>query len=218
MKLLNQKLTNNLGKMGHMALTATVVAGQMFASIAHASIPSLSRSAPVQPKSFAISQDFSKGLDASLIHPMVSKRDYNSNDVAQVIPNDLQATSDVGSVATQILDHSLNNFFNSPAVRNSDFGRSATHVEKSMEGNVAFGGETPHSIRHSFKFAMKATQAKALIEYTGVTNAQLSYSAASQKADLEVKEKLVALNTQVVYNHVAGPGDQTDMLSLRWVW
>ncbi len=163
--------------------------------------------------------DFSKGLNVACIQPMVSLRNINADDIGQVIPKDMSPTGDSGNVAFQILDHSLSNFFNSSAIRNSDLGRTASKVEKSMEGNVAFGSKKPNSTQHSVKFAMKAAQTKALVEYTGYTNAQVSYHVAQSKLDVEVREDVSALKTQVVYNHTdIQNAEKVDMFSLRWGW
>jgi hypothetical protein len=64
---------------------------------------------------------------------------------------------------------------------------------------------------------MRAAQAKAQLEYTGITNAQLSYQLAQSTMNFEVSEKL-APTTRLVFNHIAKPGDITDMVSMRWVW
>ena len=168
---------------------------------------------------FTLTTDYSKGLDFSVIQPIASLRDVNTDDIAKMIPvHELNSTSDGGLVASQIVDHSLSTWFNSEAVRKSDLGRSAHEVEQHMESDIAFGGNAPEETKHAFKFAMRPTQTRALIEYSGVTNAQLSYHVAQSKVDLEVREDVSALGTQVVYNHINKPGDNTDLLSMRWAW
>lgn len=168
---------------------------------------------------FSPVRDFSRGLDASAIQPIGSLREMNSGDISMIIPaSDLQPTSDGSKVAVKIIDHSLSNFFNSPAVRTSDLGRTAVRVEKHMESDIALGGGSPHSIQHNVKFAMRPTQTRAIIEYTGVTNAQLTYNAASSIVDLEVKERIAAFSTDFVYNHINMPSDTRNTVSLRWIW
>lgn len=161
--------------------------------------------------------DFSRGLNLKSIQPIESLRIMKSEDIALIIPDDLSPSSDGGQIASQILDHSLSNLFNSDAVKKSDLGRTAQVVEKSMEGDLAFGGETPDSIKHSLKFAMRASQTRAMVEYSGITKAQLSYSISQQRVQLEVEEEMAA-NTQLVFNHSNTRTDRTDMLSLRWIW
>jgi hypothetical protein len=162
-------------------------------------------------------RDFSRGLDLTWIQPVESMRTVKSEDIARIIPRDLTPTSDGGQIATRILDHSLSSFFNSPAVRNSDLGKTAHRVERTMEGQAAFGGKTQDSIRHVVKFQMRAFQTQALLEYEGLTNAHLCYQIAGSRMDFEVHEK-VAINTRLVYNHITQPGDTSDIVSLRWAW
>jgi hypothetical protein len=192
-----------------------LLAVTLVTSVGYCAIPRTSRTL-----SFYLSaRDFSRGFDLALIKPIESTRTIRMEDVSKVIPfHEMRSSNDGGYVASQILDHSLSNFFNSPTVRNSDLGRTAHQVEKSMEGDVAFGGTEPESIKHAFKFAMRATQTRAQVEYTGLTNAQLTYNVFQARLNLEVREPMKALNTQVVYNHITQPGDQIDMVSLRWAW
>jgi hypothetical protein len=170
--------------------------------------------------SFFMSRDYSHGLDISAIQPIESMRDVKNEDIAKVIPNDLQPTSPTqggGEVASKILDHSISNIFNSQAVRNSELGKTAHNVEKSLDSEKSFGGTEASSIHHVVKFQVRAAQTKAQLAYTGLTNAQLSYQVNQSKMDLEVFEKLDT-NTKIVYNHVIKPGDRSDLVSLRWTW
>lgn len=194
-----------------------IVGIQMVSSVATAAIPRTLFHKRLYI--FTLTTDYSKGLDFSVIQPIASLRDMNTDDIAKMIPvHELNSTSDGGLVASQIVDHSLSTWFNSEAVRNSELGRTAHVVEEHMESDVAFGGNTPEETKHAFKFAMRPTQTRAVVEYSGVTNAQLSYHVAQSKMNLEVREELSALGTQLVYNHINQPGDSTDVLSMRWAW
>lgn len=194
-----------------------VIGAQLAVSTATAAIPNYHRIPQIRYLTLA-PHNFEKGLDVSVIQPIESLRTIKSEDVAMMIPHrDLTTGADGSLVATRILDHSLSNFFNSPAVRNSDFGKTAHTVEKSMESEAAFGGSEEGSVQHKLKFAMKAIETKAQLEYSGVTNAQLSYNIAQSKMDLEVHEQ-VASNTRVVFNHIDQPDDRRETLSLRWAW
>lgn len=200
------------------ALTAiAIVAVQTVASTSWSAIPRGSRSFDFGMfKPAAI--DFSRGLYVAFIRPVESMRTTRSEDVSRIIPSNMAPTNDGGLVATQILDHSLSNWFNSDAVRNSDIGRRAHEVEKKLEGDVSFGGQEPKSIKHSVRFAMRAAQTRAEIEYTGLTTAQVSYSFLQEKTNIEVREPVKPLNTQLVYSHTTSKADRTQMVSFRWDW
>ncbi|MES2963986.1 MAG: hypothetical protein V4760_08850 [Bdellovibrionota bacterium] len=164
-------------------------------------------------------QDFSRGLNLAIIEPIHSLNYTSSEDISRLIPvRDMQTGTDGGRVASQIMDQSLTTFFNSPVFRNSDFGRSAVRVQKSMEGNVTVGGTRPNSTKHEFKFAMQPTQTRALMQYRGIANAQVTYQVAASTVNIEVTERMDMLDSDVVLAHTMKPGDTIDSVGLRWDW
>lgn len=186
------------------------------ASQAHAAIPRYTSARPIDLK---CDEGFQRGINIALIQPIRSLNYTSAEDISKLIPaKDMQSGADGGRVASQIMDQSLTTFFNSPVFRNSDLGRSAERMQKSMEGNVTLGGSKPDSTKHEFKFAMLPTQTRALVQYRGIANAQVSYQAAGSTMNFEVHEKVEALGSQVVYAHTVKPGDSIDSLSLRWNW
>jgi len=204
----------------HLKWIAVVIAAfvQLIVSEAQAVIPHALRSSLMREFAFAPSMDFSKGLDASAIRPVESSRVTRPEDVAQVIPANMAPTNDGSRVATQILDHSLTNWFNSEAVRSTSFGRGAHQLEKQLRTDVSFGGAKPEETKHNLRFQMKATQTQAQVAYSGITNAQLTYFVTQNKTDLELREQVPGLRTQLVVNHTVAPDDRRDTLSLRWSW
>lgn len=200
--------------------TAIAVGGQMVAAkrAQAAIIPYALRSSLMRDFAFAPSQDFSKGLNASAIQPVESSRTTTTADVARIIPANMAPTNNGGLVAGQIIDHSFSNWFNSEEVRRSSFGRTAHKVEKSLTSDVSFGSKQPESIRHNLRFQVKAAQTQAQVQYTGLTTAQFTYYMLQDKSDIEVREPMKALNTQLVYNHTVSHDDTREMLSLRWAW
>jgi hypothetical protein len=161
--------------------------------------------------------DYSRGLDASTIHPIESMNGLKYADVQKIIPADLNP-NDQSGVGRRILDNSLKNAMNSSAIRNSDLGRTATRVENSMQKNVSIGSREPNSVHHEFEFAADPVQAQARIHYSGLANAQISYHANEAKMDFEMREPVHAIATDVVYNHTDVSGDRRDLMSLRWIW
>lgn len=186
-------------------------------NLSHCAINKNFRHIKLKKLSLKSCPDFSRGANLAIIQPMDSVRTIREKDIQQIIPSDLSPNSSSDLIATQILDHSLSSFFNSESVKKSDFGRTAHKVEKSMQGNIQFGGQEPESIHHSLKLAFKATKTQAQLEYSGITNANLNYSLAQNRIDLELHENL-AQNTQIVFNHIDQPAEISDILSLRWHW
>lgn len=201
-----------------MGLATLIVIMSSISSHSWGAIPYALRSNLIREYEFKPQLDFSKGFDATSIQPVESKRVTRSEDVSKIIPANMPETTNGGLVAARILDHSLSNWFNSEAVRNSSFGRTAHEVEKSMEGDVAFGGKKPDSVKHQFKFSMRAAETRADLEYTGLTKAQFTYFIMQDKTNLEFREPVKALNTQLVYNHVATRSESRQIVSVRWDW
>lgn len=157
--------------------------------------------------------DFSRGLNIATV-PRVEPVGFN---YAAILPPSLAPATDSANVATQILDHSVSNLMKQETFRNSFVGKAATTVEETMRADVNFGGHEPESTKHNLKFQMKATDAKAKMEYTGLTNAEVSYSVAHRQVDVEVYEPL-STDSKIVFSHSNKPSETQDMLSLRLNW
>lgn len=141
-----------------------------------------------------------------------SEKPFN---IAEHIPMDMKPTHDSLEVLSQVADRSLTTFFNSPSVRGSSFGQTATAVEEKMNQEVLIGGDGPQSIPHKLNFNLQAFQALAQLQYTGITTAALKYKIAENKMALEVSEK-VALNQDFVVSHTMSSSDQLSQVSFRW--
>ena len=162
--------------------------------------------------------DCSKGYDASIIQPVRPYGEVENKDIQKMIPQDMQATSDGGQVASRIADKSMNSLMDSPLMKSSDLGRAAKTVEHSMQADMSVGGAEPDSIKHSFHFDVQAAQSKAMLHYQGITNANLTYQASGQTLNLEVREPMKVIKTDLVYNHIDTFNDRRDTLSVRWIW
>lgn len=196
---------------------AAFIGVQICVSTGFCAIPYALRSSLVRNFDFApMAPDFSMGFDGASVQPVESNRGVKSADVAKVIPSDMATTQDQTKVASQILDHSVSAFFDSDAIKQSDMGRTAKQVEQSMQTEQTFGGSSPDSIKHSVKFTMKATEERADLEYTGLTNAQMTYYVAQEKTNFEVREPVKMLGTNLVYNNIIAPGETRNTLSVRW--
>ncbi len=187
------------------------------ASVGLCAIPGYYRNLP-KVWNLGCVRDFSKGFNITAIEPISAMTSVTSDDISKIIPAHALVANAQGDVAGQIIDHSVSNFFNSDRVRNSPVGRTAHQIEKSMEGDLSFGGSQPASVKHSLKFAMRATQTRAQVEYSGYTTAQVTYSIVHEEMNVEVREPVKALNTQLVFNHIASKTDRTQIMSFRWAW
>ncbi len=165
---------------------------------------------------FSLTSSYSQnGIDFSriaLIHPY---EDITYADVSRVVPTDIPASASGGQVASQIADRSVQAYFNSESFKATNIGKTSHSVEQSLKQDLTIAGSSPDAVQHNFKFNMQATQAKAMIDYTGFTNAQLSYKASKQELNFEVFRNLTQ-TMKVAYNHINSPNDQRDVVSLRY--
>ncbi len=193
-------------------LISTIVATQFLAAQVFASIPRQDRgiSLDLNLVSSAYSQN---GIDFSSM-AQIRPDGLSSEDVSRLIPLDMPANSSTDLVVTHIADKSMHSFFNSRAFKSTNIGKTSHQVEQAMNQNVTIGGSAPNSIKHNFKFNMQATQQKASVDYTGYTNAQLSYIASTQEVNLEVF-RAVTTNVKLAYNHIHNSTSQQDLVSLK---
>lgn len=199
-------------------LIAAIAAIQSLPCLCAASVTS--RPTFYRKLNLTLKRDYSQGLDASTIHPVQSKNITTSQDIAQLIPcESLRDTNNGTMIAGKIAERSLRSIMNSENVKKSEIARTAASVEEIGGGDVALGGSgEPDAVQHKIKFAMRPAQTQAQLQYNGLTNARFSYRASESKFDVEVREPMSMIATDVVLNHVSVPGDQRDVLSLSWAW
>ena len=155
-----------------------------------------------------------KGADYSLIQPIASTPIFTSGDVSKWIPQNMAPTNDQSAVATQLVTRGFSNMLASPEFQRSRVGHAAHSVQERMKGNVAFGDGANGGVKHEFKFQMQPAGAKALLDYTGFLNAQLSYQALNQQAAFEIFEN-VSKQTRLVYDHTLATSDRRDTVGLK---
>ena len=156
-------------------------------------------------------------VDFSAIKKVESVHDIRTTDVQEVIPTDMGPSNNQGQVGSKIIDYSFNNWLNSPQMKQTSLGRTASKVEKSMQANVNLG-RTDSGVSHKVNFAMLPAQSKAQMKYSGLLDANLTYKVNNQELDFEMTRKLTAA-TMLVLNRTSSPYDGiSERLSLRWTW
>ena len=159
-------------------------------------------------------RSFSKGADYSSIEPIRQTPVLDSRQVERYIPQNMAATNDQGHVVMQIADRSVSAYLASDDFRRSAIGKTTRSVESKMQGDLALGSADPRDTQHKFKFQMRATNARALVDYEGFFKAQLSYTAMNQTAGVEVFENLTS-QTNLVYGTTFLRGDTRSVMSVR---
>lgn len=139
-----------------------------------------------------------------------------SSDVAKVIPLTIEPTHDSIVVATKIVDHSIQQLFNSSSFRKSAFGKTTTQVEKVMKTNVTVEDEESE-IRHVFGIEMLALQNTATIKYEGLLTARLIYKVGDPNLKIELLRALDPV-TDLFFNQKFVGAERVNQLNLRWKW
>lgn len=155
-------------------------------------------------------------LSAQLVHDYQTlKSQEKSLDVAKFVPMNLTPTENSGLVFSKIADHSMQSLMNSPEFKNTRFGQTASTVEHSLKQEVVFGGQEENGVKHKINFQVQAFQAAATIDYTGYTNARLTYQASTADLGLEVYKKLNS-KRDLVLSHNMRPDQRLSQVSVRW--
>lgn len=211
MKLIKSKLLKEV-------LQNSIAASLVFCLITSksmASIPAKDKGAQLDLS--LVSSSYNQyGIDISRIARVIPE-EINSKDIEKVIPLNMLATNQMGTITSQIVDQSLRSVFASDSFKQTNLGKTSQKIEKTMQQDVGFGGAEPDSIQHKFKFNMQATQTQATIDYSGYTNAQLSYKAGAQELNLEWYRTL-SENTKLAFNHIDTPIDSKNLVSLKMSW
>lgn len=137
----------------------------------------------------------------------------SNEDVARVIPTQMQSTSDGGAIERQILDRSFNSFISGDFVRKSSVGQAATKVEKAMRADVSLG--SPGGVQHKFQLEYQAFQNQAKLGYTGLLDAHVVYQVNDQSLNIDVVRTLSS-SSRVVLNHTSV--NDTSLVKMMWDW
>lgn len=151
---------------------------------------------------------------------IIDERTFTDSDLKKIIPLNMSPTDDEGSVAQQVLDHSLQSWIDSPVVQKSNIGRSAKTVEKSLRADVELG-DPKSDIKHVLSFQMLAFQSTAMIKYRGLLDGTLQYKIGAADYNMEMKRPLNE-KTDIVFDHiyrvVQQKDEHMDKISLKWKW
>jgi hypothetical protein len=193
----------------HIKLSAVVmlISSYAFTSVSYAAIPQTIPSASYD----------GVDLDLTQINKVESARDIHQADVAQVIPTNMQASEDTFQVGKQIADHAFSNWLKSEQIRSSNLGRSAETIQQNLQHNVSLGKTGDNGVEHKVNFQIQPGTAQAIVKYTGMVNANLSYRASNAEWKLELSQKLASSTDLVVYQ-TSRSDERTNNISVRWTF
>jgi len=153
----------------------------------------------------------------------VEMNELKPEDYVKFLPNNLQNSSSEAYVAHRFGDVALQKFFDSPQVRNSPMGQTATKVESAMKTEVNLSGAgkkdgtSKPKVEHKISFQVLALQAQTKMEYKGWTNAVLKHDARAKETGVEISEKILH-NKDLVLSHTKNDTEDKSSLGVRWNW
>ena len=170
----------------------------------------------------------SKKMKPVVFPEKVELNEYKAEDYAKFLPKNLENSQNEAYVANRFGDLALQNIFNSPQVRSSSFGQTATKVEKAMKTEVSINGAPKNKnkgaavsadpgIEHKISFQVMALQAQTKLEYKGWTNATLKHDARAKETGVEISEK-VWHNKDLVLSHTKTDVEDKSSVGVRWNW
>lgn len=165
-----------------------------------------------------------KSIDLSSTQPITIPDFYysqvnqiSSKDVEEIIPMDMEPTSNSSEVATRIADRSLQVWARTVG-KDVSLVKVAKNVERQLKADVDLSsGSQPDDLHHRVKLNVKAFQTLAEIEYSGWTTALINYNFSRQKSLVKLSEKI--LSNKDLF--VMGESDQVQTVSsvgLSWKW
>lgn len=172
----------------------------------------------------------SKKLKAVVFPEKIEMNEFKTEDFNKLVPRNLENSSSEAYVANRFGDTFLQNIFNSPQVRNSPLGQTATKVESAMKTEVSLNGPSAKSnsaavgstyveprTEHKISFQVLALQAQTKLEYKGWTNATLKHDARAKETGVEISEKIWH-NKDLVLSHSKNDTENKSALGVRWNW
>jgi hypothetical protein len=134
-------------------------------------------------------------------------------DTSKFIPTNLQPTQNAELVLSQIVDRSLNFWWNTSQVQSSIVGQNLSQFEKSVHQEFVM---KQSRIEHKFALSFDALQAKAHLKYSGLISAEISYAAKNSSVALESTTKID--NKDLFLSQRLSQTDQSSELGVRWTF
>lgn len=151
----------------------------------------------------------------NLIMPADVSTPFMSAETSQKIqPRAVANGASASAIVSEIADNSFSLWWDTSPIRDTQVGRAAEKVEKSMKTEVSYKA---NRVEHKISFKVLAMQALAKLEYKGWVNAAINYDARTAKTEAEVSEKISAKQDLVV-SHAFMPTGNKSQVAWRWNW
>lgn len=122
-----------------------------------------------------------------------------SDDVARIVPSDINSQTPGSTIGRQILERSAQMILTGPAMKDSGVGKAAQTIEKAGKADLALGA-SDDGVKHNVNVEYRAFESMALLRYTGLMNLNIRYNVADRGYDVQIEDRL-GHDTQLVLSH-----------------
>ncbi len=140
-----------------------------------------------------------------------------SEDVAKVVPLDLQQGESESRVFSRIADRGVSLWINSSILNDTSVGRLAKSTQEKLKTDIILPAKEPEGISHKFTLKVEAFQALARMHYSGWLKADFNYDLKSSTADFLVHEKIF-VNKDLIFSHRTSREQALSSVALAWSW
>ncbi len=143
------------------------------------------------------------------------------DDVARIMPTDIDPNADSSHVTNRILQRSASALFNSSIVKNSFLMKTAKKVENTTKLDVAIQQENTTGIdapiEHKFNFDFQAFKGEAKMTYTGLIDSKIEYQALNDTLSVSLEEQL-SENSKIALSHLKDREQSRQLLQYQVTW
>jgi len=128
-----------------------------------------------------------------------------------------QATAQANSaIARDLLNNNVNRILQSEKKNGGSIAGAADRLQNSMQTNVSFGGSDPAAIHHSVRVKLNAAQGQAVMNYSGLLDAQLSYSVGPNSGMREAITQKLDDTTSLIVENTSNHTERVQRVSLSF--
>lgn len=159
--------------------------------------------------------DGARTFDWNKIKKIDSVHDISQDDIARIIPINMQPTDRQSRVASKILDHAFSNWMKDSSLQQNPLIQQAMHLQESLQTDVSLGKSEPGAVEHKFEFQVRAADSSALVRYTGLFDADLSFKVPDREWKLQIHQKLDP-TTDLLICSLANNDETRDNITISW--
>ncbi|HPI41717.1 MAG TPA: hypothetical protein PLJ21_12985 [Pseudobdellovibrionaceae bacterium] len=142
---------------------------------------------------------------------------FDQKDMVQIVPTDINPSSDPHSVIGRIADRGINYWLNSPEMKNAPFVKSTKEMQEKLKTDVVVKGARKNDIDHKFTMSYEAFQALAKVEYKGWFKASVDYKPGEERTQVSIREKILK-DKELIFHQSFKKDESSSMIGLGWNW